>query len=96
MAEGAYVAGAVDGMKGRGSQVGRIADVVEPGSGNQVRPVLWASAWLTRCACRATPRTCRQRVPRSASSVAACSSAQAGKASGSTLEPYRPVRASGT
>jgi hypothetical protein len=41
MAAGAHVAAAVDGMKGRGSQVGRISDVVEPRSSNQVWPVLW-------------------------------------------------------
>lgn len=41
MAEGAHVAGAVDGMKGRGNQVGRISDVVESRSSNQVWPVLW-------------------------------------------------------
>jgi hypothetical protein len=41
MAEGAHVADAVDGMKGRVRQVGRIPDVVEPRSSNQVWLVLW-------------------------------------------------------
>jgi hypothetical protein len=54
MAEGAHVAGAVDGMKGRGSQVRCIPDVMQPRSSNQVRPILWGEyrADLGRCARR--------------------------------------------
>jgi hypothetical protein len=35
------VAGAVYGMKRRGSQVGCIPDVMQPRSSNQVWPILW-------------------------------------------------------
>jgi hypothetical protein len=40
LTEGVHMAGAVDRMKGRGNQVGRISDVVEPRSSNQVWPIL--------------------------------------------------------